>query len=183
MTAINDGPVAGPPAESIARPSPGRSDTVEPETFREAMARFATSVTVVTAYDADTPVGCTATAVFSLTDRPPTMVVSLASASGTLRHITAAGHFAVNVLPWRLRALADRFARCPSGQRFEGVEHTARSGAPLLTGAVAGLVCRVTRLVPLADHTLVVGEVLHARTEDHADPLVHHARRQTRPEA
>ncbi|MFG2454774.1 flavin reductase family protein [Streptomyces sp. NPDC048512] len=175
MTAITDGPLAGP--------SPGGTDTVAPGTFREAMTRFAASVTVVTAYDAKSPVGCTATAVFSLTDRPPTMVVSLASTSGTLRHITASGLFAVNVLPWRLRALADRFARLPSGHRFEGVEHTARFGAPLLTGAVAGLVCRVTRLVPLADHTLVLGEVLHAQTEDHEDPLVHYARRQTRPEA
>ncbi|MGW1143409.1 flavin reductase family protein, partial [Streptomyces zhihengii] len=64
-----------------------------------------------------------------------------------------------------------------------GVEHTARFGAPLLTGAVAGLVCRVTRLLPLADHTLVVGEVRHAQTENDEDPLVHYARRQTRPEA
>ncbi|MFE9809717.1 flavin reductase family protein [Streptomyces sp. NPDC005227] len=175
MTAITDGPVAGP--------SPGGTDTVAPETFREAMTRFAASVTVVTAYDTDAPVGCTATAVFSLTDQPPTMVVSLTSVSSTLRHITAAGLFAVNVLPWPLRALADRFARLSSRERFEGVEHTGRFGAPLLTGAVAGLVCRVTRLVPLADHTLVVGEVLHVRTEDHEDPLVHYARRQTRPEA
>ncbi|MFD7796185.1 flavin reductase family protein [Streptomyces sp. NPDC059759] len=175
MTAITDGPLAGP--------SPGGTDTVAPDRFREAMTRFAASVTVVTAYDADRPVGCTATAVFSLTDSPPTMVVSLTSASSTLRHITTAGLFAVNVLPWRLRALADRFARLPAGQRFEGVEHTAGLGAPLLAGAVAGLVCRVTRLVPLADHTLIVGEVLHAQTEDHEDPLVHYARRQTRPEA
>ncbi|MFF0190548.1 flavin reductase family protein [Streptomyces sp. NPDC005244] len=175
MTAITDGPVAGP--------SPGDTDTVAPETFREAMTRFAASVTVVTAYDAEAPVGCTATAVISLTDQPPTMLVSLTSASSTLRHITAAGIFAVNVLPWRLRSLADRFARLPAGQRFDAVEHTARFGAPLLTGAVAGLVCRVTHLIPLTDHTLVAGEVLHARTEDHEDPLVHYARRQTRPEA
>ncbi|MET7745665.1 flavin reductase family protein [Streptomyces sp. NPDC005385] len=175
MTALTDGPLTGP--------SPGVSDTVATDTFRDAMTRFAASVTVVTAYDADRPVGCTATAVFSLTDNPPTMVVSLASTSGTLRHLTAAGLFAVNVLPWRLRALADRFARLPSKQRFKGVEHTARLGAPLLTGAVAGLVCRATRFVPLADHTLIVGEVLHAQTEEHEDPLVHYARRQTRPEA
>ncbi|WP_159054163.1 flavin reductase family protein [Streptomyces sp. AS58] len=167
----------------MAGPLPGGTNTVAPETFREVMTHFAASVTVVTAYDTNTPVGCTATAVFSLTDAPPTMVVSLTSASSTLRHITAAGFFAVNVLPWRLRALADRFARLSSGRRFDGVEHTDTFGAPLLTGAVAGLVCRVTRLIPLADHTLVVGEVVHARAESHEDPLVHYARRQTRPEA
>ncbi|MGW7545604.1 flavin reductase family protein [Streptomyces sp. NPDC054770] len=175
MTAITE--------ESVTGPSGGDAGTVPPAVFREAMTRFASSVTVVTAYDGGDPVGCTATAVFSLTDRPPTMLVSLASGSGTLGHIRAAGRFAVNVLPWRLRTLAERFALLPSGQRFAGVAHTGRCGAPLLTGAVAGVVCEVTRSVPVGDHTLVIGRVLHAETDDGAAPLVHFARRQTRPEA
>ncbi|MER7839434.1 flavin reductase family protein [Streptomyces sp. NPDC096040] len=175
MTAITE--------EARALPSSGSADTVAPEAFREAMTRFASSVTVVTAYDGAVPVGCTATAVFSLTDRPPALLVSLATGSTTLGNIRAAGRFAVNVLPWRLRGLAERFAVLPSAQRFEGVPHTARFGAPLLDGAVAAMACRVTQYVPLADHTLVIGEVVHAETDQDGQPLVHFARRQTRPEA
>jgi flavin reductase (DIM6/NTAB) family NADH-FMN oxidoreductase RutF len=73
--------------------------------FHDVMSRFATCVTVVTAYNAGRPAGCTATAVFSLTDRPPTMVVSLTTSGGTLRNLRAAGVFAVNVLSWRQREL------------------------------------------------------------------------------
>jgi flavin reductase (DIM6/NTAB) family NADH-FMN oxidoreductase RutF len=174
MTAITE--------EAVARAS-GGGGTVAPEAFREAMTRFASSVTVVTAYAGSAPVGCTATAVFSLTDRPPTLLVSLAAGSSTLGHIRAAGRFAVNVLPWRLRGLAERFAVLPPAQRFETVAHTARSGVPLLDGAVAALACRVGRYVPLADHTLVIGEVVRAETDRDTVPLVHFARRQTRPEA
>ncbi|WP_016908594.1 flavin reductase family protein [Streptomyces xiaopingdaonensis] len=174
MTAITEDAVAGPP--------PGDTRTVAPEAFREAMTRFASSVTVVTAYDGSAPVGCTATAVFSLTDRPPTMLVSLASASSTLGHIHTAGRFAVNVVPWRLRELAERFAVLPSAQRFDGVAHTGRLGVPLLSGAVTAVACRVTRYVPLADHTLVVGEAVHIETDETGEPLVHYARRQTRTE-
>ncbi|MEU6221497.1 flavin reductase family protein [Streptomyces sp. NPDC047022] len=149
--------------------------------FREAMSRFAGSVTVVAAYDGGLPVGCTATAVFSLSDRPPSLLVSLASDSGTLGHIRTAGRFSVNVLSWELRALAERFAVLPAALRFDGVAHTGRYGAPLLTGAVAGVVCRATRYVPLADHTLVVGEVVHTVADGDGEPLIHFARRQTRP--
>ncbi|MFJ3306311.1 flavin reductase family protein [Streptomyces sp. NPDC086549] len=164
--------------------APGNGpDTVPPDAFRDAMARFARSVTVVTAYDGTHPVGCTATAVLSLTDRPPTLLASLASDSGTLRHIRAAGRFGVSVLPYRLRAQAARFAVLPSARRFDGVAHTSRCGAPLLDGAVAGVVCHVTRFVPVADHTLVIGHVVHSAVDEGAEPLIHFARRQTRPEA
>ncbi|WP_460072517.1 flavin reductase family protein [Streptomyces sp. YKOK-I1] len=161
---------------------PGGSGTVPPDAFRAAMTRFARSVTVVTAYDGADPVGCTATAVLSLTDRPPTLLVSLASDSGTLRHVRAAGRFGVSVLPYRLRALAARFAELPADRRFDGVGHGGAYGAPLLDGAVAGMVCRATRYVSLGDHTLVVGQVVHTATDEGAEPLIHFARRQTRPE-
>ncbi|MFD9320331.1 flavin reductase family protein [Streptomyces sp. NPDC060053] len=160
----------------------GGPDTVPPELFRDVMTRFARSVTVVTAYDGEHPVGCTATAVLSLTDRPPTLLASLDSGSGTLRHIRAAGRFGVSVLPYRLHALAARFAELPAARRFDGIDHVSPHGAPLLGGAVAGVVCRVTRYVPLADHTLVIGHVVHAETDEDAEPLIHFARRQTRPE-
>ncbi|MEU9132858.1 flavin reductase family protein [Kitasatospora sp. NPDC048540] len=156
-------------------------ETVPAPVFREAMTRFAAGVTVVTAYAGGDPVGCTATAVLSLTDRPPTLLVSLASGSGTLECIRTAGHFGVSVLPYALRGLADRFAGQPAARRFTGVAHERRSGAPLLTGSVAGLVCRVSRYVSLDDHTLVVGRVVHTQTDDGDAPLVHFARRQTRP--
>ncbi|MFE7935340.1 flavin reductase family protein [Streptomyces sp. NPDC057456] len=162
--------------------SAGGPDTVPPELFRDVMTRFARSVTVVTALDGEHPVGCTATAVLSLTDRPPTLLASLDSGSGTLRHIRAAGRFGVSVLPYRLHALAARFAELPAARRFDGIDHVSPHGAPLLRGAVAGVVCRVTRYVPLADHTLVIGLVVHAETDEDAEPLIHFARRQTRPE-
>ncbi|MFJ9819123.1 flavin reductase family protein [Streptomyces sp. NPDC101151] len=152
---------------------PVSAETVSDEQFRDVMTRFAACVTVVTAYGADrTPVGCTVTAVFSLTDRPPSMAVSLRTESGTLNHIRAAGTFAVNVLPWHRRELAQRFATAEPLLRFHGVGHTERDGAPVLTDALASVVCRTTHEVPLLDHTLLVGAVLRAEAADAGQPLV-----------
>ncbi|MFF9203831.1 flavin reductase family protein [Streptomyces sp. NPDC014986] len=162
---------------SAASAVPESAGTVVPAEFREAMTRFATCVTVITAQAGSRPVGCTATAVFSLTDRPPTLVVSLASDSGTLRAVRAAGTFAVNVLSWQQRALVDRFARLPGEARFQQVPHDTVHGAPLLEGTVAGVVCRVADCVTLDDHVLVSGRVVHARTHEDVTPLVHFARR------
>ncbi|MEU6556717.1 flavin reductase family protein [Streptomyces sp. NPDC046915] len=158
-------------------PVPEGAGSVQPAEFREAMTRFATCVTVITAHTGTRPVGCTATAVFSLTDRPPTLVVSLAAGSGTLRAVRAAGGFAVNVLSWQQRALADRFARLPAERRFDQVPYDTVEGAPLLAGTVTGAVCRVADCVPLDDHVLVSGRVLHTRTREDLTPLVHFARR------
>ncbi|MFD8260126.1 flavin reductase family protein [Streptomyces griseoluteus] len=164
-------------ATAGAGPVPRGIGTVAPAEFREAMTRFATSVTVITALAGDRPVGCTATAVFSLTDRPPTLLVSLASHSGTLRAVRSAGTFAVNVLSWQQRDLADRFARLPGELRFDRVPHDTVHGAPLLEGTVTGVVCRVADCVALDDHILVSGRVVHARVHDGVTPLVHFARR------
>ncbi|MES4889605.1 flavin reductase family protein [Streptomyces sp. NPDC096012] len=173
MTAITHGPPAA---------AAGTADPVPPDVFRETTTRYAGSVTVVACADGD-PVGCTATAVPSLTDRPPALLVSPAGNGGTPARVRTAGRFGVSVLPREPRSPADRFARLPAARRFAGVAHDGRCGAPPLAGAVAGAVCEVTRYVPLADHPPAVGRVLHARTDDGGAPLVHFARRRTRPEA
>ncbi|MFE7855671.1 flavin reductase family protein [Streptomyces sp. NPDC057403] len=162
---------------AAATPVPGETGLVEPAEFRQAMTRFATCVTVITARAGTRPVGCTATAVFSLTDHPPTLVVSLASHSGTLSAVRAAGTFAVNVLSWQQRDLVDRFSTLPAALRFEEVPHHTVHGAPVLEGTVTAVVCRVADCVPLDDHVLVSGRVLHTLTHDGATPLVHFARR------
>ncbi|MBT2383352.1 flavin reductase family protein [Streptomyces sp. ISL-11] len=145
---------------------------VSRDDFREVMTRFPACVTVVTAYDEDGPAGCTATAVVSLTDRPPSMAVSLNSGSGTLRRIVAAGTFAVNVLPAHLGHLVEQFATAGAAHRFDGVDFGPRHGAPVLAEAVASVVCDVTHTVPLLDHTLLVGAVVSAGATDDGEPLV-----------
>ena len=145
---------------------------VSRDDFREVMTRFPACVTVVTAQDEHGPVGCTATAVMSLSDRPPSMVVSLNTTSSTLARIVAAGTFAINVLPAHLGHLVQQFATAEAARRFDGVGHGPRHGAPVLAEAVASVVCEVTHAVPLLDHTLLVGAVVAAEAAEAGEPLV-----------
>jgi flavin reductase (DIM6/NTAB) family NADH-FMN oxidoreductase RutF len=142
--------------------------------FRDAMSQFATCVTVVTTAG---PVGCTATAVFSVSADPPSLGVSLRTGSRTLAAIVDAGTFAVNVLSVPQQALTTRFAAGRHDHRFDGVPVHWRHGVPAFAEAATSVVCRVHRSLPLLDHTLLVGLVLDARVTNDARPIVFYQRK------
>jgi flavin reductase (DIM6/NTAB) family NADH-FMN oxidoreductase RutF len=156
--------------------SPARTAEIPAAAFRDAMARFATCVTVVTAGPGGRPVGCTATSVFSVSATPPSIGVSLNTGSRTLLGILAAGTFAVNVLSWRQRSLSAQFATGQPEHRFAGVPTVQRYGAPVLTEAASSVVCRVLDTFPLLDHTLLLGEVLLTSDAAGEQPFVTYRR-------
>jgi Flavin reductase like domain len=89
--------------------------------FREAIAHFATGVTVVTTTYEGRPAGMTASAVCSLSLDPVLLVVCIDNRLATHTAIEASRRFAVNVLGERDEELARRFARrAPRGGRRVG---------------------------------------------------------------
>lgn len=68
-------------------------------------------VPVVTAVQPEGPTGCcTANAVMSLLPDPPSLLISLITGSRKLSVVPKAGAFAVNLLAWSDRYVAQRFA-------------------------------------------------------------------------
>ncbi|MGW4730150.1 flavin reductase family protein [Streptomyces shenzhenensis] len=156
-----------------------RHPAVPAAAYRAAISHLPTGLAVVTARGPDGPVGCTVTAVLSLSLDPPSLLVSLASRSRTLAGLLAARCFAVNVLSWQDRALAHQFATAPADARFAGVDVRQINGAPVLDRCTAGVVCEVRESVELFDHTLVAGVATWTGTST-SDPAVlyrraHHA--------
>jgi flavin reductase (DIM6/NTAB) family NADH-FMN oxidoreductase RutF len=146
-------------------------DSVDERSFRRTMARFATCVSVTTTAGRTGPVGCTTTAVMSLSLRPPTLLVSLCSTSCTLDDLMAAGRFAINVLSAGQGDLVQRFATGDPYGRFHGVAHSLDDGVPVIDEAAATVVCQVRQAMPALDHTLLLGTVLRTRMWPN-DPLV-----------
>jgi 4-nitrophenol 2-monooxygenase / 4-nitrocatechol 4-monooxygenase, reductase component len=117
---------------------------------RAAIGRFATGVTAITCRHDGVAYGTTASAVSSLSDDPPMVLVCLHGASATGIAVAAAGTFAINVLAHKQAGLARRQAP-KDPDKFEGI--VARPGvtrAPLLDGVLAHLECR-------ADQTAIAG--------------------------
>ncbi|MEJ3745748.1 flavin reductase family protein [Actinomycetes bacterium KLBMP 9797] len=121
------------------------------------MAAWPTGVAVVTSAADGRPVGCTVTAVASVSADPPLLLVSLATKSRTLAAIARTGRFALCVLSTAQRDLARTFATGDPVGRFAGVPFDWVFGVPVLRAATAGAVCAIHSRLPVADHVLVVG--------------------------
>jgi 3-hydroxy-9,10-secoandrosta-1,3,5(10)-triene-9,17-dione monooxygenase reductase component len=147
--------------------------TVDGLAFREAIAHFATGVTVVTTTHEGRPAGMTASAVCSLSLDPVLLVVCIDNRLATHKAIDASKRFAVNVLGERDEELARRFAR--SGEdKFAGVELVAGSDPPVLARAIAHFVCSVHERVPGGDHSIFIGQVLHCEATPGRRPLLYY---------
>src|SRR6201993_3712786 len=95
-------------AFTVVGPEPVR--TVEATTFREAMSRMGAAVHVVTTAGPAGKTGATATAVCSVSDAPPTLLMCLNRRSQTNPAVVENGVFCVNPLGDGGAEIADVFA-------------------------------------------------------------------------
>lgn len=164
-------------AQATQSPLATVPDLVPTEGFCRAIAKLPTGVTVLTTVTEDTPVGCTANAVMSLSADTPSVLVSLGTHSRTLAAILDTGSFAVNTLSWSQRALTRKFATGSPAERFDGVPWQPERSIPVLSAAGMALVCEVGDTATLLDHTVVVGKVVWLR-DTNAAPTVLYGREQ-----
>jgi flavin reductase len=135
--------------------------------FRDAMARLGAAVNVVTSAGPAGRAGVTASAVCSVTDDPPTLLVCLNRASSGNALFKANGVLCVNTLAAGQKALSDIFAGrggLTSEQRFaQGHWATLATGAPVLEEAVVSFDCRIADVVEKGTHSVLFAEVLAIR--------------------
>ncbi len=142
--------------------------------FREALAHFASGVTVVAARTATGLVGFTATGFTSASLTPPLVLVCVGKSASAHDGIVGAGSFGVSVLSDGQEWIAEQFAR--SGiDRFRDVP-LRPGGVPLVEGALAQLECRRHARYDAGDHSILLGEALDGFVGV-GRPLVRFARR------
>src|SRR5271154_2720810 len=90
---------------------------IDTRQFRNALGRFASGVTVITAHHEDHMHGMTANAFVSVSLDPPLVLVSLDNRSNMHRILPTAGRYGVSVLAQNQEALSSHFA----GQREPGL--------------------------------------------------------------
>jgi 3-hydroxy-9,10-secoandrosta-1,3,5(10)-triene-9,17-dione monooxygenase reductase component len=151
---------------------PTSEPTVDEIAFREAVAHFATGVTVVTTTYHGRPAGMTASAVCSLSLDPVLLLVCIDNRLPTHEAIEASRRFAVNVLGESDEVLARRFAR-PAEDKFAGVPLVEGADPPILGQAIASFVCEVQERVPGGDHSIFVGRVLSCAATPGCKPLLY----------
>lgn len=144
-------------------------------TFRDAMARVAAPVTVITTTVDGLPSGTTVSAFSSLSISPPMVLLALDNRGTMIGRVRTSGRIGVNVLSGDQAELALRFARHDVPDRFSGLAWHDDHGLPRLDGAVAWLRCDELTFVQGGDHTIILGTVAAAAVEGEAS-LAYHMR-------
>jgi len=148
--------------------------------FRNAMARLGAAVNIVTTDGPSGRAGFTASAVCSVTDDPPTLLVCMNRGSSGAAAFEGNGVLCVNTLCAGPAEVSNTFAG------FTGLEGEARfsigewggmdTGAPALNGAAASFDCRITDMVEKGTHAVLFAEVEGVRVSDGVCGLIYFSR-------
>ena len=132
---------------------------IDTRQFRNALGRFASGVTVLTAEYGGQTHGMTANAFISVSLDPPLILVSLDNRSNMHRILPEVRRFGISVLAEDQDAISNHFAGRPDAGL--NIRYVQRNGLPLVGGAVAYFVVDVFDIHPAGDHTLYIARVEH----------------------
>lgn len=173
-----EGPETSP---SITISHPGTDEDaadmgrLDPLAFRDAMARLGAAVSIVTTDGPGGRAGFAATAICSVSDDPPTLLVCLNRNSSAYSAVTRNGVICVNVLDASQADLSRLFGgRTPMDARFDAAGWKRNpSGTLELADALVTLDCRIHRTVDAGTHDVLFCHVTSGRTRGGGSALVY----------
>ncbi|MDO1582737.1 flavin reductase [Rhizobium oryzicola] len=130
--------------------------------FRQGMSQLAAAVHVVTTDGSAGIAGFTASAVCSVSDSPPTLLVCLNRSSSVATVFEQNRVLCVNTLTHQHEALSRAFGGTTSQtERFAaGKWVTAATGAPRLVDALVSFDCEVVNIVEAGSHWVLLSRIV-----------------------
>lgn len=157
-----------------------KTNDIAPQDYRDAMARFAGAVHVVTTDGPAGRRGVTVIAACSVSDNPPTILVCLNRENPNNDLFLENGVFALNTLAAGHEALSAAFSGltglAPADRFGLAKWDTLSTGAPTLVDAMAVFDCSVIDAKDLATHRVYFGKVTDLRIGAKLRPLLYHDR-------
>ena len=148
--------------------------------FRNAMARLGAAVNIVTTDGPAGRAGFTASAVCSVTDDPPTLLVCMNRGSSAAAAVQGNGVLCVNTLGAGHEDISNTFAG------FTGLEGPDRfgygrwdvleTGAPVLLDAAVSFDCRISEVLEKGTHSVLFAEVVQVRASEAVGGLIYYSR-------
>ncbi|MGH7043077.1 MAG: flavin reductase [Acetobacteraceae bacterium] len=153
---------------------------VSKDQYREAMARLGAAVNVITTDGPGGRAGFTASAVCSVTDTPPTLLVCANRSNDSYPAFTANQVLCVNTLTAAQQGLSPLFAGLtdhPIAARFDTAAWiTLATGAPALAEAAVAFECRIDQIVEVGTHDVFFCTVEAVHTGPTHEGLIYYAR-------
>lgn len=154
---------------------------VDRQVYRDAMARLGAAVSVITTMGPAGAAGFTASAVCSVTDDPPTLLVCMNRDSRLNETFKANRVLCVNTLAAAQEPLSSLFAGLTGVEdmptRFAAAEWTALvTGSPVLAGAVVSFDCRIAQITEVGTHSVFFCEVEALQAGSEHEGLIYFGR-------
>lgn len=153
---------------------------VERQAYREAMARLGAAVNVITTDGPGGRAGFTASAVCSVTDTPPTLLVCANRSNDSYPAMKTNAVLCVNTLAGAHEELSPLFAGMTDhtmSARFEGATwHRMLTGAPVLDDALVAFDCRISQIVEVGTHDVFICTVEAVEVGSVHEGLIYYAR-------
>jgi flavin reductase len=159
-------------ADLPAQALPSKAD------YRQAMARLGAAVSLITSDGPAGRVGFTATAVCSVSDEPPTLLVCLNRSASVHAAVRANGVLCVNVLAAGHEALSNLFGgKTPMAERFAAARwERLVTGAPVLEDGGTAFDCRISQVTAVASHDVLFCTVQAVRSSARCEGLMYFGR-------
>lgn len=135
---------------------------VEATDFRNAMSLLTSAVNVVTTLGASGRYGFTASAVCSVTDSPPTLLVCMNRAAYSHAHFVENKMLAVNVLGAHHETISQVFSsKMSSEERFkQGSWTRLKTGAPVLKDSLVSFDCEIDKIQEVGTHDIFICKIV-----------------------
>ena len=149
---------------------------IEATDFRNAMSLLTTAVNVITTEGEDGMHGFTASAVCSVTDTPPTLLVCMNQSSRSHTHFVDNKILSVNVLGAQHEKISNAFAssKLSSEDRFKlGAWITLETGSPILKDALVSFDCEIEQIQEVGTHSVFMCRVVAIRQSQQDESLVY----------
>lgn len=149
---------------------------IESTDFRNAMSLLTTAVNVITTEGEDGMHGFTASAVCSVTDTPPTLLVCMNQSSRSHTHFVDNKILSVNVLGAQHEKISNAFAssKLSSKDRFKlGAWTTLETGSPILEDALVSFDCEIEQIQEVGTHSIFMCRVLAIKQSQQDESLVY----------
>jgi flavin reductase (NADH) len=148
--------------------------------FRDAMAYLPAAVNIITTDGPHGRCGITASAVCSVTDAPPTMLVCINQTSYVHDMLRQNRSVCINVLAAECQELARTFAGmtgCSMDERFEhGGWSAGASAVPVFAGAIARLEGSIVDSKTVGSHSVLFVRIDHISMREDGDGLIYFGR-------
>jgi len=151
---------------------------ISSDNFKQGMSAVPGAVNIVTTGFGNTKAGFTATAVCSVSDNPPTLLVCLNRGASVHKTFCESDSLVINTLDVSQDKLSNLFGgKAPMEDRFaSAIWETLITGAPVLTDAAVSFDCKITEVKSVATHDVFFCEVVGIKQKEQAGSLVYFQR-------